>query len=126
MDAWTVIRYLHLLAMALFVGGQMVLAVAVVPSLRGREQNPAMRAVVRRFGVASAIALVTLIGTGTAMAGHFVRWDDPTLHVKLGLLGLVGVLLGLHIAAPRTRAISLAVLVTSLAIVWLGVRLAHG
>jgi uncharacterized membrane protein len=32
---WTVIRFLHLLAMAFFVGGQIMLAVAVVPAVLG-------------------------------------------------------------------------------------------
>lgn len=33
-DVWVLLRALHLLAMALFVGGQLVLAVAVVPASR--------------------------------------------------------------------------------------------
>jgi uncharacterized membrane protein len=49
------VRYLHVLAMATFVGGQLVLAVAVVPGLRGRDTE-GLRAVARRFGWASLIA----------------------------------------------------------------------
>ena len=60
------------------------------------------------------------------LAGHFARWQDPTLQAKLGLLVLIGVLLGLHVVTPYTRAISLGVLATSLLIVWLGIRLSHG
>jgi len=41
-DEWTVIRFLHVLAMAFFVGGQLVLAIAVVPALRGRDEDTAM------------------------------------------------------------------------------------
>ena len=103
-----------------------MLAVAIVPALRGRSDDDAMRAVARRFGIASAIALAVAIATGAAMAGHFGRWHDPTLQAKLGLLVLIGVLLGLHVATPYTRAISLAVLATSIVIVWLGLRLTHG
>ena len=51
-DAWTLIRYLHILGLAFFVGGQLVLAVAVVPALRGGEET-LMRSVARRFGIAS-------------------------------------------------------------------------
>ncbi len=126
MDEWTVIRFLHVVALVFFVGGQLVLAVAVVPALRGRDEDSAMRAVARRFGVASVIALGVLIATGAAMAGHYGRWDDPTLQAKLGLLVLIFVLLGLHVATPYTRAISLGVLATSIVIVWLGIRLSHG
>ena len=61
-----------------------------------------------------------------ALADHFARWQDPTLQAKLGLLVLIGVLLGLHVATPYTRAISLGVLATSIVIVWLGIRLSHG
>ena len=126
MDVWTVIRFLHILAVAVFVGGQLVLAVAVVPALRGRGDDAAMRAIARRFGIAGAAALAVLIATGAAMAGHLARWDDPTLQAKLGLLVLIGVLLALHVVTPYTRAVSLSVLAASILIVWLGIRLAHG
>ena len=32
---WELVRYLHVLALALFVGGQIMLVVAIVPVLRG-------------------------------------------------------------------------------------------
>ena len=126
MEEWAIIRFLHVAALAFFVGGQLMLAVAVVPALRGRHDDTTMRAIARRFGIGSAVALVVIIATGAAMAGHFARWDDPTLQAKLGLLVLIGVLVALHIVTPYTRAISIAVLLTSVAIVWLGVRLTHG
>ena len=126
MDEWTVIRFLHVIALVFFVGGQLLLAVAIVPVLRGRDEDSAMRAVARRFGIASAVALALLIATGAAMADHFARWQDPTLQAKLALLVLIGVLLALHVATPYTRAISLTVLATSILIVWLGLRLTHG
>jgi len=125
-DEWTVIRFLHVVALAFFVGGQLLLVVAVVPALRGRDEDAAMRAVARRFGIASAAALVVLIVTGAAMAGHLSRWSDPTLQGKLALLMLIGVLLVLHVLTPYTRAVSLSVLATSILILWLGIRLTHG
>jgi putative copper export protein len=125
-DEWTVIRFLHVVALVFFVGGQLVLAVAVVPVMRGRGDTSAMRAVARRFGIASVAALAVLIATGVAMAGHLARWQDPTLQAKVGLLVLVGVLLGLHVVTPYTRAVSLGVLASSIVIVWLGIRLSHG
>ena len=126
MEEWAIIRFLHVAALVFFVGGQLMLAVAIGPVLRGRGEETTMRSIARRFGIGSAVALLVLIATGAAMAGRFARWDDPTLHAKLGLLVLIGVLVALHVVTPHTRAISLAVLVTSLAIVWLGIRLTHG
>jgi uncharacterized membrane protein len=123
-DGWTAIRFFHLLAIALFVGGQLMLALVVTPALGG--QDPAlMRAAARRFGIASAVALVVIVASGAAMASHFDRWGDTTLHWKIGLLVLVFVLTGLHTKIPYTRAVSYLVLATSLVIFWLGVALAH-
>ena len=46
----TFVRYLHLLAMAFFVGGQLFLVAAVVPSLRADDDRERLRAIARRFG----------------------------------------------------------------------------
>ena len=126
MDEWTVIRFLHVLALVFFLGGQLMLVIAIVPALRGLEDGSAMRGVARRFGIAAVIALAVLIATGAAMAAHFGRWEDPKLQAKLGLLVLIFVLLALHVITPYTRAISIGVLLTSILIVWLGIRLSHG
>ena len=45
-----VLRYLHLLAMAVFVGGQLVLAFAVVPALRARPAGAAGGGAAVRLG----------------------------------------------------------------------------
>jgi putative copper export protein len=123
---WTVIRFLHFVGMAFFVGGQLMLFVAVTPVTRRLGDDAAVRAVAKRFGIGTLVALLVLIATGVAMAGHFHRWDDPTLQAKLGVLVLAGVLIAMHIVTPRTRGLSAGLLVASLLIVWLGVKLAHG
>ena len=124
---WEAVRWLHLLAMAFFVGGQLVLAAAVVPAFRGtegRDREP-LRAIARRFGQGTLVALAVLVATGAAMAGHFGDWGSSTLHVKLGLVVVVGILVGLHIRRPTNHALDGAIFLVSLAIVWLGVALAH-
>ena len=124
---WEAVRWLHLLAMAFFVGGQLVLAAAVVPAFRraeGRDREP-LRAIARRFGQGTLVAIAVLVATGAAMASHFGDWDSPTLHVKLALVVLVGALVGVHIRRPTNHALDGAIFLVSLAIVWLGVALAH-
>jgi uncharacterized membrane protein len=115
-------RYLHLLAMAVFVGGQLVLALAVVPVLRGQES---LRPVARRFGWASLGALVVLLLSGAWMAGEYGRWSDGTLQVKLGLVVLAGALIVWHLRASAAHWLQGAIFLVSLTIVWLGVALAH-
>ena len=124
---WEAIRWLHLLAMAFFVGGQIVLAAAVVPAFRGaegRDREP-LRAIARRFGQGTLVAIAVLLATGAAMASHFGDWDSSTLQIKLGLVVVVGVLVGLHLRRPTNHALDGAIFLVSLAIVWLGVALAH-
>src|SRR3954454_2533098 len=124
---WEAVRWLHLLAMAFFVGGQFVLGVAVVPAFRGaegRDREP-LRAIARRFGYGTIVAIAVLVATGAAMASHFGDWDSSTLQTKLGLVVRVGVLVGAHLRRPANHALDGAILVVSLAIVWLGVTLAH-
>jgi putative copper export protein len=123
---WPAFRFLHLIAMAFFVGGQLMLAAAVVPAVSRHGTDLAMRSAARRFGIGSVVALAVLVATGAAMASHYDRWRDGVLQAKLSVLVLAGVLLGLHTVAPQRRVLSVAVFVASLAIVWLGVELAHG
>src|SRR5690348_3277884 len=124
---WETVRWLHLLAMAFFVGGQIVLAGAVVPAFRGaegRDREP-LRAIARRFGQGTLVALAVLIATGIAMASHFGDWSNGDLHVKLGLVVLVGILIGAHLRRPTNHALDGAIFLVSLAIVWLGIAIAH-
>src|SRR5690242_15029134 len=124
---WETVRWLHLLAMAFFVGGQIMLAAAVVPAFRGaegRDREP-LRAIARRFGQGTLVAIVVLLATGIAMASHFGDWSNGTLHVKLGLVVVVAILVGAHLRRPTNHALDGAIFVVSLAIVWLGVAIAH-
>ena len=124
-EFWLGVRWLHLLAMAFFVGGQLLLVVAVVPVERRSPDRERLRAIARRFGYGTLGAIGVLLATGSAMASHADRWADGTLQVKLALVALVAVLVVWHMRRPTTRVLEAAVFVLSLAIVWLGLSLAH-
>ncbi|MHB8657766.1 MAG: hypothetical protein ACYC91_07390 [Solirubrobacteraceae bacterium] len=123
MSFWNGVLWLHLLAMAFFVGGQLMLAAVVVPVLRGGD-GAALRAAARRFGVGTAAAIAVLVITGAALASHRDRWSDPVLQVKLGLVVLVGVLIGAHMRRPEWHVLDAAIFLLSVAIVWLGIVVA--
>jgi len=121
---WNGILWLHLLAMAFFVGGQLMLAAILVPVLRGLDEGGPLRMAARRFGYGTLGAFVVLIATGSAMASHQHKWGDSSLQVKLGLVVLVAVLILLHMRRPRWHLLDAAIFVGSLAIVWLGIVIA--
>lgn len=123
--AWQGVLYAHVLAMAFFAGGQLVVAVAVVPVERRHPGGDRLRATARRFGIGSAIALTVLLATGIAMASHLRLWDSETLQVKLGLVALVLVLTGAHLRYPRAHVLQGLIFLATLAIVWLGLELVH-
>jgi uncharacterized membrane protein len=127
-DFWQAVLYLHLLAMAFFVGGQLVFGLAVVPVLRNDPdpERERMRAVARRFGYGSLGALAVLLVSGWALASHYDLWDSSTLQWKLALVGLVIALALLHLRRPKLHALQGAILLASLVIVWLGLKLATG
>lgn len=122
---WDAIRWLHLVAMAFFLGGQLLVAGAVVPVLRGAADGGPMRAIARRFGYGTLISLVVLAVTGAAMATHFHQWGDPALHVKLGLVAVVAALVVAHMRRPDLHVLDAGIFLATLAIVGLGVVLAH-
>ena len=122
---WQAVHYLHLLAMAFFVGGQLVVAAAVLPVERQFADRARLRAIARRFGIGSVVALIVLAATGAAMADHGGYWDDGTLQLKLAVVALVVCLTTLHLIWPRVHVLSVAILIASLYVVWLGLSLAH-
>jgi uncharacterized membrane protein len=121
---WNGVLWLHLIAMAFFLGGQLMLGAIVVPVLRGVDEGRPLRAAARRFGVGTLVAIAVLLVTGAAMASHFHRWSDSTLQVKLALVALVGILIAAHIRRPDSHALDGATFLLTLAIVWLGIVVA--
>lgn len=123
-ELWIGIRFLHLLAMAFFVGGQLFLAAAVVPALRGGDRE-GLRRIARSFGWGTLVAIAVLAATGAAMASHYDVWSSTKLQVKLGLVGVTLVLVVWHMRRPQQHVLEGLVFIVSLAIVWLGVAIAH-
>jgi uncharacterized membrane protein len=124
-EVWVLVRVLHLLAMAFFVGGQLLLAAAVVPVERRAPDRERLRAIARRFGWGTLIAIGVLLATGAALATEFDQWGSSTLHLKLALVVVVAALIGWHMRRPELHALEGAIFIGSLVIVWLGVSLAH-
>lgn len=122
---WLAVLYLHLVAMAFFLGGQIMLAAAIVPVERRSPDPTRMRAIARRFGYGSLVALAALLATGVAMATRLSLWDSGTLQLKLALVGVVIALTLLHLRHPRAHAVSAGILLITLAIVWLGLDLSR-
>jgi uncharacterized membrane protein len=122
--AWQFVLYLHLLAMAFFVGGQLLIAAAVVPVERANPDPERLRSIARRFGYGTLVALGVLLATGIAMASHLSLWGSGTLQAKLGLVALVLVLTAVHLRYPRAHALQALIFLASLVIVWLGLDLA--
>ncbi len=121
---WNFVLWLHLLGMAFFVGGQLMLAAIVVPVLRGGEDRAPLRAAARRFGIGTLIALTMQVITGAALASHIHAWSNSDLQVKLGLFVLVIVLIGVHMRRPAWHVLDGLIFLVSLAIVWLGIVIA--
>lgn len=124
MTFWNFVLWLHLLGMAFFVGGQLMLAAIVVPVLRGGHDREPLRAAARRFGFGTLGALALQVLTGAALASHLHKWSASSLQVKLGLFVLVLALIGAHMKRPEWHVLDVAIFAVSLAIVWLGIVVA--
>lgn len=142
MTWWSVVRFLHVLGAALWVGGQLTVSLIVLPLARrlldGERRATVLRAVGRRFGMfTAAVFLPVQLGTGVAIAVHKgVTWASllqpgygRVLAAKLLLFGAVMLAAGLHGwasgagRAGTARALAVASLVGSLGIVLLATAL---
>jgi uncharacterized membrane protein len=104
---WTIVRFVHLLSAAIWVGGQAALFLAV-PVIRQHTPDPGviLGTIGRRFGGLAGPALVLLLVTGMAQASHFDLWDAGEVHGKLTIWIVVFLLTGVHgvIGARIARA----------------------
>lgn len=122
-DLWQGVLYVHLLAMTFFLGGQLLLGLAVVPVERRNPDPERLRAIARRFGYGTLIALAILLVTGAAMASHYELWESGTLQLKLALVAVALLLTIAHLRFPKLHALQATILLDTLAIVWLGLSL---
>lgn len=128
---WTILRLtLHVLAAAVWVGGQLTLA-GLVPALRQAGGDATTRAA-RRFAELAWPAFVVLVGTGiwnlsaVPPSSQSQAWQ-VVLWVKLALVAMAGVTTWLHQRARSPKALaSFGALsgLSSVAILVLGVALA--
>ncbi|GES27303.1 hypothetical protein Aple_102030 [Acrocarpospora pleiomorpha] len=142
MTWWSVVRFLHVLSAALWVGGQLTVSLVVLPLARRlldeHRRAEVLRAVGRRFGiVTAAVFLPVQLATGVALAWRKgVTWAslaDPgygrILAAKLLLFCAVMAAAGLHgwasgAARPSlARAMAVTALVGSLGVVLLATAL---
>lgn len=142
MTWWSIVRFMHVLSAALWVGGQITVSLVVLPLARRllEEQRRAkmLAAVGRRFGIiTAAVFLPVQLGTGVALAWRKgVTWASLTepgygriLAAKLLLFCAVMAAAALHgwasgTARPRlARALAVTALVGSLGVVLLATAL---
>lgn len=142
MTWWSVVRFLHVLGAALWVGGQLTVSLVVLPLARRlldeQRRGQVLTAVGRRFGLLTVAAFLPVqLVTGVAIAWHKgVTWASLTdpgygriLAAKLLLFCAVMAAAGLHgwasgTARPRlARALAVTSLVGSLGVVLLATAL---
>jgi uncharacterized membrane protein len=139
---WSLLRFVHVLSAAVWVGGQLTLSALLLPVLRRRlpvELRESLTSSIgRRFGLYTLAVFVPVqVGSGIGLAiEHGVTWSmlgqpgyGRTLSAKLGVFVIVMVLSGLHGWAHGTgraalaRALALGSLIGSCVIVLLATAL---
>jgi uncharacterized membrane protein len=120
---WTIMLFLHVIAMAYFLGGQIMLAANVVPVLIKGEDQSQIGSVARGFGMGSLVALGVLLLTGMAMASHFELWDDSQFQVKMALVLATFISVFVHMARGNSRFLMVLTFVLTLATVYAGIHL---
>ncbi|MEV4555350.1 hypothetical protein ACI2LC_15135 [Nonomuraea wenchangensis] len=142
MTWWSVVRFLHVLGAALWVGGQLSVSLVLLPLARRlldeQRRGQVLSAVGRRFGLlTAAVFLPVQLATGVAIAWHKgVTWASLTepgygriLAAKLLLFGAVMAAAGAHgwltgAGRPRlARVMAVTSLVGSLGVVLLATAL---
>jgi len=120
------VLFLHVVAMAFFLGGQLMLAATVVPVLRAEPAQPErIKAIAQRFGMGTLVALGVLLLTGMMMASHFQLWDYGPFHVKMTLVVATIVAVIAHMMRGNSHVLMAITFLLTLATVYAGVNLTH-
>jgi uncharacterized membrane protein len=133
MTGLLVVRWLHLVAAATWMGGLIVLAALVVALRQAGAERPLLQAAARQFGRVSWTAMAVAVVTGVAQVQQLGwPWSYGRLHTKLGLVVLTVVLAAYHqrtaaTSSPAARGVvQLLVLIASLAVFGAAVALRGG
>jgi uncharacterized membrane protein len=118
-----VLLFIHVVAMAFFVGGQIVLAANVLPVERTNPDPARMKAIARNFGWGSLISLSVSILTGMLMASHWNLYGFTNMQIKLTLLVLTFISLGAHLKYPKAHWLMGLTFLLTLGVVWYGLAL---
>lgn len=124
-----ILLFLHLVGVSVWLGGQLLLVVGVVPALRGMDPEARRELVVlvgRRFGQVSGPALVLILVTGIWMAATYdlSPSESTTLQHKLEAVAVVLASLVVHVVAAArgkvrvSRASAFVTLAATLVVVW--------
>ncbi len=123
MESFHIVRWLHLLAAAIWTGGVIVLAFLVVTVRRNGGERALLQSMARTFSRLSWIAMAIAIPTGVWQVVKLgLPWSYGRLHIKMGLVGLAVILALVHQitarkSSPAVRGVfQLAILLVSLAI----------
>jgi putative copper export protein len=91
------LKFIHLLAAAVWTGGLIVLSLLVPTMRKAGADIELLRATARQFGRITWTAMPVAIVTGVAQVHIGVwNWSFPPLHLKLGLVALAGGLALFH------------------------------
>lgn len=124
------VRWVHLIAAAVWTGGLLVLAALVVALRRADAPREYLVVAARQFGRVSWTAMAIAIVTGIAQVEMMhMPWSYGRLHMKLGLVGLSVIVALAHQltaakSSPAVRGIvQLIIMLLALGIFGAAVRL---
>lgn len=124
------LRWIHLVAAAVWLGGLIVLAASVMALRRAGAPREHLQAVARQFGRVSWTAMLVAVLTGLGQVQVLgLSWSYPRLQVKVALVATVIAVAFVHTltakrSPPAVRGIvESTILLLSFAIYWAAVRL---
>lgn len=117
------VRFVHLIAAAVWTGGLIVLAALVFALRKAGAERALLQVAARQFGRVSWTAMVIAMATGIWQV-HLrgIPWSHGRLHIKIGIVALAVIVTGVHQvtakhSGPAARGMmELAILVLGLSI----------